>query len=316
MRGKRRAPRPPIPWRSPWTPIVCAAGVLAAGALVVVSLLVKEVILVVDGERRPVRAFAGTVQEVLAHAGVDVGYGDVVRPSARQEVDDGTTIEVRRARPLTLTLDGQTSQHLVTATNVGDALAELDITLAASRLSAPPGDMVPLEGMELTVYTRRKVYVVSGAARLTSRTTARTVREVLKQKRVVLRRGYLVKPPLNSFPKDGTVITVTPPRTVPIQPEVLRLDWAALAECESRGNPEAFNAEGPYYGMYQFSLPMWAAVGGTGLPTAWPEEEQTYRAQLLYQQVGGRWQGQWPSCGDRLFPDPVVTATATPAAAG
>jgi uncharacterized protein YabE (DUF348 family) len=277
------------------------AGVVAVGALVVVSFLVKEVIVVVDGERRHVRAFGGTVQEVLADAEVSVGYGDVVRPSIQAAVDDGATIEVRRARPLTLTLDGRTSTHLVTATNVGDALAELDIAPAAGKLSAPPGDKVPLEGMELTVYTRRKVYVVAGTTRVTSRTTARTVREVLKQKRIALRRGYLVNPPLSSFPKDGTVITVTPPRTVQIQPEVAELDWEALAECESHGDLEAYNPDGPYYGLYQFSLPMWQAVGGMDTPSTWPEEEQTYRAQVLYQQVGGRWQGQWPHCGDRLF---------------
>ncbi|UBU12448.1 resuscitation-promoting factor [Nonomuraea gerenzanensis] len=280
---------------------MCAAGVVAVGALVVVSFLVKEVIVVVDGDRRHVRAFGGTVHEVLADAQVPVGYGDVVRPSGQAEVEDGATIEVRRARPLTLTLDGRTSTHLVTATNVGDALAELDVARTASKISAPPGDRVPLEGMKLTVYTRRKVYVVAGTTRVTWRTTARTVREVLRQKRIALRRGYLVNPPLSSFPKDGTVITVTPPRTVPIQPEVLELDWESLAQCESRGDLEAYNPDGPYYGLYQFSLPMWQAVGGMDTPVTWPEEEQTYRAQLLYQQVGGRWQGQWPHCGDRLF---------------
>ncbi|AQZ68667.1 hypothetical protein BKM31_50750 [[Actinomadura] parvosata subsp. kistnae] len=291
-----------MPWRSPWTPVVCAVGVAAVGTLMVVSLLVKEVTVVIDGERRPVRAFGGTVQEVLADAGVSVGYGDLLSPAARAQVDDGTTIEVRRARPIKLTLDGRTSTHLVTATNVGDALAELDITpAAAGKLSAPPAHKVPLEGMELTVYTRRKVYVVAGTTRVSWRTTARTVREALKQKRIALRRGYLVNPPLSSFPKDGTVITVTPPRTVQIQPEIMELDWESLAECESQGDPEAYNPDGPYYGLYQFSLPMWQAVGGMDTPTTWPEEEQTYRAQLLYQQVGGRWQGQWPHCGDRLF---------------
>ncbi|MBB5774866.1 resuscitation-promoting factor [Nonomuraea jabiensis] len=304
MRGKRRAPRPPIPWRSPWTPVVCLAGMVALGALVAVSSLVKEVVLIVDGRQSQVRAFAGTVHDVLAEAGVSVGYGDLVRPPAHEDVTDGSTIEVRHARPITLTLDGRTSRHLVTATNVGDALAELDLTPAAGKLSAPPDDAVPLSGMELTVYTRRKVYVVAGTNRITSRTTARTVREVLRQKRIPLRRGYVVNPPLGSFPKDGTVITVTPPRTIPIRPEVLRLNWQALAECAALGDPQAYNPDGPYYGMYQFSLPVWQAVGGMGIPSTWPAEEQTYRAQVLYQQMGSRWQTQWPNCADRLF-DPV-----------
>ncbi|MGW0804132.1 ubiquitin-like domain-containing protein [Nonomuraea sp. NPDC002799] len=302
MRGKRRAPRPPIPWRSPWTPFVCLAGAMVLGGVMAMSFLVKEVVVVVEGESTAVRGFSGTVREVLAKAGVSVGYGDVVSPPGPADVADGATIQVYRARPITLTLDGHTTTHLVTATNVGDALAEMDLTPVSGRLSAPPGHAVPLSGMQLTVYTRRKVYVVAGSTQFTSRTTAPTVREVLSRKRVPLGPGYQVNPPLNSFPKDGTVITVTPPHTLPIEPAVLRLDWRALAECEAHGDPGAYNPAGPYYGMYQFSRPMWEAVGGTGLPNTWPAEEQTYRAQLLYQQVEGRWQRQWPNCGAHLFP--------------
>ncbi|HEX4817043.1 MAG TPA: ubiquitin-like domain-containing protein [Nonomuraea sp.] len=301
MRGRRRAPRPPIPWRSPWTPVVCLLAAAAAGALVVVSSLVKDITVVVDGKPIAVRGFAGSVSEALGAAGVTLSFGDVVRPDTRQEVADGTRIEVRRARPITLTVDGRTSKHLVTSTRVADALAELDVSPAGGRISAPRDGTVPLSGMELTVYTRRKVYVVAGPTRLVSRTTARTVRQVLRQKRVGLGRGYEVTPPLGSFPKDGTVITVTPPHTVAVLPDVARLDWEALAACESGGNPQAYNPHGPYYGMYQFSLPMWKAVGGVDLPTAWPADEQTYRAQLLYQHVDGRWEQQWRRCGPHLF---------------
>ncbi|MEO3875239.1 ubiquitin-like domain-containing protein [Nonomuraea sp. B12E4] len=309
MRGKRRAPRPPIPWRSRWTPVVCLAGVVALGTVAAVSFLIKQVVVVVDGEPRTVRSFAGTVRGVLGDAGVSLRAGDIVRPSAQVAVADGATIEVRRARPLILTLDGRTSRHLVTATNVADALAELEVVPAPGKLSALPGDAVPLEGMSLTVHTRREVHVVAGTTRFTSRTTARTVRQVLRQKRIPLDRGYQVSPPLTSFPEDGTVITITPPHTMPVEPEITRLNWRALAECESHGDPQAYNPDGPYYGMYQFSLPMWEVVGGMGLPSAWPEGEQTYRAQLLYQTVEGRWQGQWPNCGHHLFDRTALAAS-------
>ncbi|TDD15250.1 resuscitation-promoting factor [Nonomuraea diastatica] len=301
MRGKRRAPRPPIPWRSPWTPVVCLAGAVAIGTLVAASLLVKEVIVVVDGEQAAVRGIAGTVEEVLTDAGISVGAGDVVHPAAREHVADGAVIEVRRARPITVTVDGRTSTHLVTATNVADALTELDIEAARGELSASPGQAVPLSGMSLTVHTRREVHVVVGSRRLTSRTTARTVRQVLKQMRIAPGRGYQVTPPPGGFPEDGTVITLTPQHIEPVKPAVTRLDWPALAECVARGDPLAYNPDGPHYGMYQFSLHMWEAVGGIGLPSSWPAEEQTYRAQLLYQQVGGDWESQWPACGDRLL---------------
>jgi resuscitation-promoting factor RpfB len=299
VRGKRRAPRPQIPWRSPWTPVVCLAGLLSAGAIMLLGNLAKDVVLIVDGEPRTVRSFAASVRELLADYGVAVGHGDVIRPAAQAELVDGGRIEVRRARPITLTVDGRTMRRVVTARTVHGALAELKIP--AGRTSAPRHRPVPLTGMELTVFTKRTVYVFADGTTRPTRTTGRTVRQVLKQSGIPLRPGYQVRPPAHTFPAEGTVITVLPPRTVPVGMEVLGLNWAGLAQCESGGNSRAINASGPYYGLYQFSLPMWQLVGGTGMPHAWPVEEQTYRAQLLYQKVNGNWEGQWPNCGAHLF---------------
>lgn len=74
------------------------------------------------------------------------------------------------------------------------------------------------------------------------------------------------------------------------------LNWAALANCESGGNPRAVNPAG-YYGLYQFDAGTWRSVGGSGLPTSASAGEQTYRAKLLYKQRG---RSPWPSCGRLL----------------
>jgi uncharacterized protein YabE (DUF348 family) len=73
--------------------------------------------------------------------------------------------------------------------------------------------------------------------------------------------------------------------------------WGALARCESGGNPTIVSSNGLYYGLYQFSLPTWRAVGGVGLPTDASPAEQTLRAQILQARSG--W-GQWPACAARL----------------
>ena len=73
--------------------------------------------------------------------------------------------------------------------------------------------------------------------------------------------------------------------------------WGALARCESGGNPTIVSRNGLYYGLYQFSLPTWRAVGGVGLPSEATPEEQTMRAQLLQARSG--W-GQWPACAAKL----------------
>ena len=72
--------------------------------------------------------------------------------------------------------------------------------------------------------------------------------------------------------------------------------WSAIARCESGNNP-SINTGNGYYGMYQFSLTSWRAVGGSGLPSDASVAEQTRRAQML-QDIQG-WNA-WPSCARRL----------------
>lgn len=69
---------------------------------------------------------------------------------------------------------------------------------------------------------------------------------------------------------------------------------AAIARCESHGDPRAVSASGTYRGKYQFSYVTWGTVDGTGDPARASETEQDRRAALLYRRDGP---GQWPVCG-------------------
>jgi uncharacterized protein YabE (DUF348 family) len=73
--------------------------------------------------------------------------------------------------------------------------------------------------------------------------------------------------------------------------------WAALAQCESGGNPTIVSSNGLYHGLYQFSVGTWQSVGGSGLPSQASPAEQTQRAQALQARSG--W-GQWPHCSSVL----------------
>jgi hypothetical protein len=68
----------------------------------------------------------------------------------------------------------------------------------------------------------------------------------------------------------------------------------SIAACESGGDPTALSADGSYRGKYQFDYGTWASMGGSGDPAAAPEQEQDYRAALLYSQAGS---SPWPVCG-------------------
>ena len=75
---------------------------------------------------------------------------------------------------------------------------------------------------------------------------------------------------------------------------VPRSTLAAIANCESHGNPRAIGGGGAYRGMFQMTFHIWSAVGGHGDPAAASVSEQYYRAALVYSRYGS---GQWPVCG-------------------
>ena len=68
----------------------------------------------------------------------------------------------------------------------------------------------------------------------------------------------------------------------------------SIAACESGGDPTVVSADGSYRGKYQFDYGTWESVGGHGDPAAAPEDEQDYRAALLYERSGS---SPWPVCG-------------------
>ena len=127
-------------------------------------------------------------------------------------------------------------------------------------------------GEKVTVY---RVTVVDGVETSREELSSQVTREPVAEQVAVGSKAR----PTNSPSADG-------------------LNWAALAKCESGGRPNAVSASGTYRGMYQFSTATWSSVGGSGDPAAASADEQTYRAQLLYQRSGA---GQWPHCGSRLF---------------
>ena len=333
----------------------------------------KSVTITVDGQAHHVGTYADTVGEVLEEEGLQPASHDVVLPAAHQQVTDGATVVLNRARPLKLTVDGVQQEVYVTALSVDQALEQLGYRADDLVLSASRSERLPLRGMALTITTPKDVLLVSDGQERVVTTTAGTAAELLAEQGIVLSPTdrtslrpeqalldqmrlqvfriqvsevdvpsaiapeRIETPDPNAFVGDETVteqgaagekvttfrITVTD--GVETGREALRervarepvaehvtvgtkprpantpsadgLNWAALAACESGGRPNAVSASGKYRGMYQFSRTTWAGVGGTGDPAAASVDEQTYRAQLLYNRSGA---GQW-GCGSHLF---------------
>ncbi|MGH3377509.1 MAG: transglycosylase family protein [Actinoallomurus sp.] len=205
------------------------------------------------------------------------------------------------------------TETMTSAATVREVLAQLGLQLGPHDLVTPPADAAPAATIGilrlLSDPVTKLVKVAPPVVRKKSKKVpawsekvVRTGRAGLKEVRIayVKRHGKKVKAVIAQKTKRKPVSRILAVGPHPTGAgAAARLNWSAVAKCESGGNPRAVNPAG-YYGLYQFNTRSWATVGGSGLPSQASAAEQTYRAQLMYNRVNGNWQGQWPNCGRYL----------------
>lgn len=272
-----------------------------------------------DGDETTVWTTALTADEALQALAT---RGEDVRlvPSrstggTRPELD----LRLRPDGPVEVVVDGRTERVADGSVGVAAMFADLGISLAThDRVTIAPAATA---GGPMTVLVQRVVVrevasrsevpfatVTEASADLyrgeSRAVTAGVPGELRSVHRVVLVDGVeesrrlleesVTREPVAAVVQEGT--RARPARTG----GAVVLDggiWDALARCESGGNPGAISASGTYYGLFQFSLSTWQAMGGSGLPSDAPASEQLQRAQALQARSG--W-GQWPACARSL----------------
>ncbi|HEX2313584.1 MAG TPA: transglycosylase family protein [Thermomonospora sp.] len=261
------------------------------------------------------RTPAVAVTAVLLAALTAACGGDDTGPR-RPAAADAPKVTTPPPRPVTITVDGKRTQAMTTGRTVREVLAQAGVRLGRyyvtkPKIDEPAGERVTVVRL-LSRPVTRTVAIDPEVVEKKSAKLAPWSEKVLQKGRsgrkvvqiaYVRRKGKKVRAVVSQTVtrKPVSRIVAVGPRPSSVGGTAARLNWAGLARCESGGNPRAVNSAGGYYGLYQFSLQTWASVGGTGLPSQASPAEQTYRAQLLYNKVGGRWQGQWPHCGRHLF---------------
>lgn len=296
-----------------------AATTLRAGLRVVVRHA-HRLALTLDGKRRELWVAEPTVRAALASLGVD-GAGAYVAPPPATRLRAGTTaVTVRLPQHVVVLVDGHRLQPTTTAPTVAALLAQLDVRLGSRDLLTVPAAAYPVGGLVVQVVrvrlrrelvTRQVPYATDqqpdgslpqGQTRLLRPGVPGV--QVLDYV-VTLHDGVpvsrrLVGEATRAQPVAELVAvgTATPPPAATAPASVADLNWPALASCESGGNPRAVSPNGDYRGLYQFSMATWHSLGGSGDPIDASAQEQTYRAELLYERDGT---APWPVCGSRLY---------------
>ena len=310
-----------------------AASALRDGSEIVVrhATLVR---VQVDGAETDVWTTALSADEALA-ALVSRG-GDVALVASRAAAGGRAElpIELTRDGPVDVTVDGHTlategSGGLAAALDqLGIRLTELDrvsvrhsatgdVTVVVNRVvvqevtELQPIAFTSSEQPDANRYVGKKAVATAGVDgqrtlvnRITTVDGAETARELLSDTvtaapvNEVVSMGTKKRPVAAPTPAAAAAPSSDAPADPNVGGDADSLNWAALAACESGGRVDAVSASGAYHGLYQFSVRTWNSVGGAGLPSAAPADEQTMRAKMLYNRSGA---GQWPSCGPRLF---------------
>lgn len=230
----------------------------------------RTVTVVADHRRRHVTTTAGTVQSVLDQAGLHRRGRDRVSPPPATFPRDHDVITLTRVtvkrRTVTVSVPYRTVHHSTSSLYKGH-----------SRVTRAGHTGHKAKTFRVTVVDGKRTSRHLVSSRWLDRPRHRVV-EVGTKSRAVHHSSTSSSGGSYSVASDG-------------------LNWSALAQCESGGNPQAVNPAGPYYGLYQFTESTWRSVGGSGLPTQASSAEQTHRAQILYQRSGA---GQWPVCGKNL----------------
>lgn len=287
---------------------------LADGDEIVVRVARPLVVATADGETT-VWTTERTVEAALAVLAARGETLNVVASRSATDGRNGLSLDLAADGRVDVVADGRT-RSVAGAVTVAEALALADVEpVEHDRVTVAPG----ADGT-VTVTVRRVVVTeVEDVTEIPFETVTERTADLYRGQSKVAQEGVpgalttvsrlvlvdgaeesrrVLSEAVTAEPVTRRVLEGTAARPVVTAGPVVEGDvWGQLAQCESGGNPSIVSSNGLYYGLYQFSLGTWQAMGGSGLPSDASAEEQTQRAQALQARSG--W-GQWPACARKL----------------
>lgn len=148
------------------------------------------------------------VQAVLEDHNVSLKSGDFVSPAADSTVKDSSEIVVRTARPVTVTIDGDTKTVDTTALTVNEFLQEIGYTDATDEVSEGSDARIPESGMTLNIVTVKSINLVDAGVTTAVSEAVVTVKDLLNERGITLGPDDKVTPSLDTKLSDGDTVTI------------------------------------------------------------------------------------------------------------
>ena len=219
-------------------------------------------------------AGAKTVGDLLTAEHITLGPLDRVAPAAGTPLADGLQVRIQRG----LIVVSTRSEVLPAPPDTVVTDGGLDRGVSKRIRTGHPGSV------SITEHT-----TVRDGVPLARLDTGRTV--VLAPSAGVVQVGTRTPDPAGPAAADAAAKRFTSHGIqVLTHDTTFGVNWDGLSMCESTHNPRAINANPsaglPTYGLFQFDLPTWQDVGGTGNPIDATPKEQLMRAKMLWQRRG------------------------------
>lgn len=168
----------------------------------------KTITLNVDGKVTSVQTFGGTVGQVVKSANLELDPADRVSPSIDASVQNGTVINVNKAKEVKVSLDGAEKTVNTTAQDVAGLVTELGVA-SASSVSVPKDAQLSVAGSYVSISTPKSVSIVADGKVDTATTTAATVGKVLEDAGLTLGANDRTSQPANAHVVNNMVIKVS-----------------------------------------------------------------------------------------------------------
>ena len=253
--------------------------------------------LTIDGQTREVWTTASTVEEALAELGQDPSAYKLSADRSREIPLDGLAVTADTLFSATVS-DGAAAAAPITsaAKTVGDLLAEQSIVLGPLDTVSPDASTPLSNGLVVAVTRVAKTTVTEDVAvaqpadqtvedpNLDKGTTQVVAAGTPGQQQVVTQVTTTNGVETGRQELSRTTVLEATPNQVHVGTKStldwqgsrvffhdteFGVNWDGLAYCESTNNPHAVNNPAGYlstYGLFQFDLPTWASVGGSGNP--------------------------------------------------
>jgi resuscitation-promoting factor RpfB len=222
---------PPLLRRWPLVLLLGVAGVLTCAAICGVVALIailpstvptQPVTLIVGGTGYQMEARGATVADALEEFKVLLQPGDSVIPAPDTPLNANLVIRVERARPVTITIDGQAQTIQTTFSSPLDILRNSGIEVAAADRLSIDGTQTDAEALlmwpvpvsQITIQRAMTISILDGSQQQVIETTAATVGEAVYEAGVTLYLADTIQPDVNSPLSDNLTITVQ--RSAPV----------------------------------------------------------------------------------------------------